>query len=126
MHTATVIYFAIQNLQNLAHVTQSHRLAQPPLGRLFTRTQRLRSPHVVTESDEEGDDLPIGLSSPAMQGRDNDFSPTSIMSRTRMPVEDARSKHGGRSVVGGFMSAQLRFPSVFRIEGQKSKRRLAP
>ena len=77
MHTATVIYFAIQNLQNLAHVTQSHRLAQPPLGRLFTRTQRLRSPHVVTESDEEGDDLPIGLSSPAMQGRDNDFSPTS-------------------------------------------------
>ena len=75
--------------------------------------------------NDEGDDLPIGLNSPVMQdgqqpvvlseGGDNNFSPTSM--------ESARSKHGGRSVVGGFMSAQLRFPSTFRNEGQKTKRR---
>ena len=76
------------------------------------------------ENDEGGDDLPIDPSSLAMQdgqqpevmseSGDNNFSPRSM--------GHARSKRGGRSVIGGFMSGQWRFPSVLRIRGQKSQR----
>ena len=80
------------------------------------------SPEV--ENDEGGDDLPIDPSSLAMQdgqqpevmseSGDNNLSPRSM--------GHARSKRGGRSVIGGFMSGQWRFPSVLRIRGQKSQR----
>ena len=90
------------------------------------RRMPVRNPALAIENDE-GDDLPIGRNSLGMQddqqpevlseGGDNHFLPTSM--------GHARSKHGGRSVIGGFMSAQLRFPSVFRIGGEKSNTGLA-
>ena len=89
------------------------------------RRTPVRNPPPAIEDDEEGDDLHVGPSSLATQdgqqpevlsdGGDNNFSSSS-----------ARSKRGGRSFIGGFMSGLRRLPSVLRIGGgQKSKRRLA-
>lgn len=93
------------------------------------RRTPVRNPPPAIEDDEEEDDPPIGPSSLAMQngqqpevlseGGDNYLPPTSM--------GNARSKRGGRSLIGGFMSGLMRLPSVLRIGGgRKSKRRLAP
>ena len=92
------------------------------------RRTPVRNPPPAIEDDEEGDDLPVGPSSLAMQDGqqpgvlsedgDNNLSLTSM--------GNPRSKPGGRSFIGGFMSGLRRLPSVLRIGGgQKSKRRLA-
>ena len=93
------------------------------------RRTPVRNPPPAIEDDEEGEDLPVGPTSLAMQGGqqpevlpesgDNYLPPTSVGS--------ARSKRGGgRSFIGGFMSGLRRLPTVLRIGGgQKSKKQLA-
>ena len=92
------------------------------------RRTPVRNPPPAIEDDEGGDDPPIGSSSLTMQGgqqpevlsegEDNNLPPSSLA--------NTRSKRGGRSLIGGFMSGLMRLPSVLRIGGgQKSKRRLA-
>ena len=110
-------------------LTPFHGPRPLPEPQLVRRTP-VRNPVPAIEDDEGVEDPPVGPSSLAAQGGqrpevlsergDNYLPPTSLGN-----AQD-RSKRGGRSFIGGFMSGLRRLPTVLRIGGgQKSKRRLA-
>ena len=110
-------------------LTPFHGPRPLPEPQLVRRTP-VRNPVPAIEDDEGIEEPPVGPSSLAMQGgqipevlsehEDNYLPPT-----TTGNAQD-RSKRGGRSLIGGFMSGLRRLPTVLRIGGgQKSKRRLA-
>ena len=87
------------------------------------RRTPVRNPAPAIEDDEGEEGLPIGPSSLAMQGG---HKPEVLTEAGDIGNAQGRSKRGGRSLIGGFMSGLRRLPTVLRIGGgQKHKRRLA-